>query len=72
MADITNELMYEVLRLSKLVLSQVDGKADENKHDMQALRAQMLGIHHDSAQQFIRNSAAFTQRLSGTNSGLTA
>ena len=47
MADLTNELMYEDLRAVQARLEQVDGKADENKHDMQALRTQMLGIHHD-------------------------
>lgn len=47
MADVTNELMYEVLKAIQARLEQVDGKADENKQDMQALRTQMLGIHHD-------------------------
>lgn len=47
MADVTNELMYEVLKAIQTRLEQVDGKADENKQDMQALRTQMLGIHHD-------------------------
>jgi hypothetical protein len=47
MAEVTNELMYEILKPIQARLEQVDGKADENKHDMQAMRTQMLGIHHD-------------------------
>lgn len=47
MADVTNELLFEVLKAVQARLEQVDGKADEGKQDMQALRTQMLGIHHD-------------------------
>ncbi len=47
MAAVTNELKYEVLKAMQARLEQVDGKADESKHDMQALRTQILGIHHD-------------------------
>ncbi len=47
MAEVTSELMYEVLKAIQARLEQVDGKADESKHDSQALRTQMPGIHHD-------------------------
>jgi hypothetical protein len=47
MAEVTNELMYEVLKAVQARLEQVDGKADENKQDMQSLRTPILGIHHD-------------------------
>ncbi|MGE3146141.1 MAG: hypothetical protein AB7K35_11195 [Pseudorhodoplanes sp.] len=47
MADVTNELLFEVLKAVQTRLEQVDGKADESKQDMQALRTQIIGIHHD-------------------------
>ena len=47
MAEVTNELMYEILKPVQARLEQLDGKADENKHDMQAVRSQILGLHHD-------------------------
>ncbi len=47
MADITNALMYEVLKAVQARLEQVHGKADESKQEMQALRTQIIGIHHD-------------------------
>jgi septal ring factor EnvC (AmiA/AmiB activator) len=47
MADIGNELIYEVLKSVQARLAQVDGKADENKSDMLALRTQITSIHHD-------------------------
>ena len=47
MADISNELIYEVLKSVQGRLAQVDGKADENKSDMLALRTQITSIHHD-------------------------
>jgi septal ring factor EnvC (AmiA/AmiB activator) len=47
MAEISNELIYEVLKSVQFRLAQVDGKADENKSDMMALRTQITSIHHD-------------------------
>jgi hypothetical protein len=47
MADISNGLIYEVLKSVQARLVQVDGKADENKSDMLALRTQITSIHHD-------------------------
>jgi hypothetical protein len=47
MADVTPELMFEVLESVQARLAQVDGKADENKSDMLALRTQITSIHHD-------------------------
>ncbi len=47
MAEVTNELMYEVLKAVQVRLEQVDGKADESKRDMQALRTEMLGIRQE-------------------------
>jgi hypothetical protein len=47
MADISNELIYEVLKSVPARLTQVDGTADENKSDMLALRTQITSIHHD-------------------------
>jgi hypothetical protein len=47
MADISNELIYEVLKSVQARLAQVDGKVDENKRDMMAVRTQITSIHHD-------------------------
>ena len=38
MADVTPELMFEVSKSIQAHLAQVDGKVDEVKHEMQALR----------------------------------
>jgi len=47
MAEISNELIYEVLKSLQARLAQVDGKLDENKSEMLALRTQITSIHHD-------------------------
>jgi DNA repair ATPase RecN len=47
MAEITNELMYEVLKTLQVRLVQVDGKVDELKQEMQAFRTQLIGIHQE-------------------------
>jgi septal ring factor EnvC (AmiA/AmiB activator) len=47
MAEISNELIYEVLKSLQARLAQVDGKLDENKSGMLALRTQITSIHHD-------------------------
>lgn len=47
MAEVGNELIYEVLKSVQARLAQVDGKADENKSDMMAVRSQLAAVHHD-------------------------
>jgi predicted nucleic acid-binding Zn-ribbon protein len=47
MAEISNELLYEVLKSVQARVAQVDGKADENKGDMLALKYQITAIHQD-------------------------
>jgi septal ring factor EnvC (AmiA/AmiB activator) len=47
MAEISNELIYDVLKSVQARLAQVDGKVDENKSEMLALRTQITSIHHD-------------------------
>jgi hypothetical protein len=47
MAEISGELIHVILKSIQARLEQVDGKADEHKHYMQALRTQIVGIHHD-------------------------
>jgi hypothetical protein len=47
MAEVTNELMYEVLKSLQARLAEVDGKVDELKHEMQAFRTHLIGIHQD-------------------------
>jgi hypothetical protein len=50
MADITNELMYEILKQLQDRMSSFDRKLDEVKSEMQALR-----IHSVAVQQDIQN-----------------
>ena len=47
MAEVTNELMYEVLKSLHARLGQVDGKVDELKHEMQAFRTHLIGIQQE-------------------------
>jgi hypothetical protein len=44
MAEVTPELMFEVLRAVQARLVQVDGKVDELKQEMQALRTSQISI----------------------------
>jgi hypothetical protein len=53
-ADISNELIYEVLKSVQFRLAQVDGKVDEVRQGMQALgtsqnaiRQETIGIHEE-------------------------
>jgi hypothetical protein len=47
MAEISTELLYEVLKSIQVRLAGVDGKIDELKHDMQAMRSPMIGIQQE-------------------------
>jgi uncharacterized coiled-coil DUF342 family protein len=47
MADVTPELMFEVLRSIQARLVQVDGKVDELKQEMQASRTSQNGIRQE-------------------------
>ncbi len=47
MAEVTNELMYELLKSLHARLGQVDGKVDELKHEMQAFRTHLIGIQQE-------------------------
>jgi chromosome segregation ATPase len=44
MPDVTRELMFEVLKSIQGRLTQVDGKLDEMKQEMQASRTAQNGI----------------------------
>jgi hypothetical protein len=53
-ADISNELIYEVLKSVQFELARVDGKVDEVRLGMQALgpsqnaiRQEIIGIHEE-------------------------
>jgi septal ring factor EnvC (AmiA/AmiB activator) len=46
MADVTTELLFEVLKAVQARLAQVDGKIDELKQEMQASRTSQNGIRH--------------------------
>jgi len=53
-AEVTNELMFEVLKAMQARLVQVDGKIDELKQEMQAsrtsqiaLRQEITGVHQE-------------------------
>ena len=62
MADVTAELMFEVLRSVQARLAQVDGKIDELKHEMQASRTSQNGIRHEITSVF--------QEISGVHATL--
>jgi len=47
MADVTPELMFEVLKAVQARLAQVDGKMDELKQEMQASRTSQNGIRQE-------------------------
>ena len=52
MADITPELMFEVLKSVQARLAQVDGKLDELKQEMQASRTAQNGIRQEITSVF--------------------
>jgi uncharacterized coiled-coil DUF342 family protein len=52
MADVTPELMYEVLKSVQARLGQVDGKLDELKQEMQASRTAQNDIRQEIASVF--------------------
>lgn len=47
MAEISTELLYEVLKSIQVRLAGVDGKIDELKHDMQVMRSHTIGIQQE-------------------------
>jgi septal ring factor EnvC (AmiA/AmiB activator) len=52
MADATADLMLEVLKSVQARLAQVDGKVDEQKQEMQALRTSQNGIRQEITSVF--------------------
>jgi septal ring factor EnvC (AmiA/AmiB activator) len=52
MADVTPELMFEVLMSVQARLAQVDGKIDELKQEMQASRTSQNGIRQEITSVF--------------------
>ncbi|MBV9562890.1 MAG: hypothetical protein JOY90_20985 [Bradyrhizobium sp.] len=52
MAEVTAELMFEVLRSIQARLAQVDGKIDELKQEALALRTSQNGIRHEITSVF--------------------
>jgi septal ring factor EnvC (AmiA/AmiB activator) len=52
MADVTAELIFEVMKSIEVRLAQVDGKIDELKQEMQASRTSQNGIRQKIASVF--------------------
>jgi septal ring factor EnvC (AmiA/AmiB activator) len=52
MADVTLELMFEVLKSVQARLAQVDGRVDELKQEMQASRTSQNGIRQEITSVF--------------------
>ena len=52
MADVTTELVFDVLKSVQARLAQVDGKIDELKQEMQASRTSQNGIRHEITSVF--------------------
>ena len=47
MAQVSTELLYEVLKSIQTRLAGVDGKIDELKHDLQAMLSHMIGVQQE-------------------------
>ena len=47
MAEVTNELMYEVLKSIQAKQIGMDGKIDELKQEMQAFRTHLIALHQE-------------------------
>jgi septal ring factor EnvC (AmiA/AmiB activator) len=62
MADVTMELMFEVLKSVQARLAQVDGKIDELTQATQALRTSQIGIRQEITSVF--------QEISGVHATL--
>jgi septal ring factor EnvC (AmiA/AmiB activator) len=52
MADVTMDLLFEVLKAVQARLAQVDGKIDELKQEMQASRTSQNGIRQEITSVF--------------------
>lgn len=52
MAEVTPELIFEVLKSVQARLAQVDGKIDELKQEMQASRTSQNGIRQEITSVF--------------------
>jgi tetrahydromethanopterin S-methyltransferase subunit G len=48
MAEISNELIFEVLKQVQQRLERVDAKVDELKSEMNALRGHMISLQQDT------------------------
>ena len=47
MAEVTNDLLYEVLKAVQARQAGMDGKIDELKQEMQAFRTQLVGVRQE-------------------------
>jgi uncharacterized coiled-coil DUF342 family protein len=52
MAEVTADLMFEILKSVQARLAQVDGKIDELKQEMQASRTSQNGIRQEITSVF--------------------
>lgn len=62
MAEITNELMYELLKQVQDRLTKMDHKLDEVKNELQAIRVHSIALQHDIGniyQTLSRNDSRF-------------
>ena len=62
MADVTPDLMFEILKSIQMRLAQIDGKIDELKQEMQASRTSQNGIRQEITSVF--------QEISGVHATL--
>jgi septal ring factor EnvC (AmiA/AmiB activator) len=60
MADVTPDLVFEVLKAIQVRLAQVDGKIDELKQEMQASRTSQNGIRQEITSVFQEISGVHT------------
>jgi septal ring factor EnvC (AmiA/AmiB activator) len=60
MADVTPDLVFEALKPIQVRLTQVDGKIDELKQEMQASRTSQNGIRQEITSVFQEISGVHT------------
>jgi len=54
MAGVTNELLYDVLKSMQTRLGRMDGKLDEVKLELQAIRGHQVAVQQDVANIYNR------------------
>jgi DNA repair ATPase RecN len=54
MAEVTNDLIYEVLKAMQSRLDRMDHTMGEVKNEIQAVRTHMVGVHQDLSNIYLK------------------